>query len=363
MDTTKRRALILTALVLGGAFWFLMLVQEILMPFLVGLVLAYLLNPLVEQLEDWGVPRPLASALPVGTAISLLVLALVLGVPMIIDQMASFLQRLPVYLMTLQHFVIPTKLSKMMHLQLSVEALLKPLGMIGAKGAEVTLQALQKTVSGVAWLFNVGMLMVMTPMVAFYLLMDWRDVMNKALMQLPKAWRKETVVVAREIDTKLAAYLRGTLAVCASLAAFYAMALTNLGWVASMMSGKDLGGLEMGWAIGLMTGLLAFFPVIGAVVGVSTMLAVALVQYQLLVWEPYALIGVIFLVGQTLEGYVLVPLLVGQRVGLHPLWVLFALLAGGVLGGITGMLAAVPVAVVLSIILPRLLTAWRDAVH
>jgi predicted PurR-regulated permease PerM len=235
--------------------------------------------------------------------------------------------------------------------------------MLGAKGAEVTVQALQKTISGVAWLINVGMLVVMTPMVAFYLLMDWRSVMDKALNLLPRKWRKETVNIAGEIDTKLAAYLRGTLAVCASLAAFYAMALTNIGWIASAMSGHKLDGLEMGWAIGLMTGFLGFFPVIGATVGVCTMLAVALVQYQLLVWEPYALIGIVFVVGQFLEGYVLTPLLVGNRVGLHPLWVLFALLAGGALNGITGMLMAIPLAVVLSVILPRILNEWRNAVR
>lgn len=363
MDQNKRRALVLTAVVLGGAFWFLVLVQSILMPFVVGLVLAYLLNPLVQQLEDWGVPRPLASVIPVVTAIFLIVLGLVLGLPMVVDQMASFLQRLPVYLMTLQHFVIPSKLSKLVPLQLSVEALLKPLGMFGAKGAEMTLQALQKTISGVAWLVNVGMLVVMTPLVSFYLLMDWQAIVDKALVQLPRKWRKETVTLAKEIDTKLAAYLRGTLAVCATLAAFYAMALTNIGWIASLMSGHTLDNLEMGWAIGLMTGFLAFFPVIGSFIGVSTMLAVALVQYQLLVWEPYALIGVIFFIGQTLESYVLTPLLIGQRVGLHPLWVMFALLAGGALGGITGMLAAIPVAVVLSVVLPRVLTAWREAVN
>jgi predicted PurR-regulated permease PerM len=362
MDKTQRRALILTALVLGGGIWFLNAVSAILLPFLVGLVLAYLLNPTVSCLHRYGVPRSLGAAMLVASAISLLVTALVLGAPLLIEQLASFIQRLPVYLMTLQHFVVPDKLSKFIHLQLTVDALLKPLGMIGARGAEWTMQALQKVVGGVAWLVNVGLLIVMTPMVAFYLLIDWPTLHDKIMEQLPRRWRKPTNEMWHEIDTKLDAYLRGTMGVCAGLALYYAVALSSLGWMASLLAGKPVDTMELGWAIGLATGFLAFLPVIGGTVGVGTMLAVALVQYQLQLWEPYALIGAIFMLGQVLEGYVLTPLLVGQRVGLHPLWVIFALLAGGTLGGITGMLLAIPVAVVVSVTLPRVLRTWRAAV-
>lgn len=362
MDRTQRRALILTALVLGGGVWFLHAVSEILLPFLVGLVLAYLLNPMVTCLNRLGVPRSLGAAILVASAISLLVVALVLGMPLLIDQLASFVQRLPVYLMTLQHFVIPEKMSKSIHLQLTLDALLKPLGMIGARGAEWTMQTLQKVVGGVAWLVNVGLLIVMTPMVAFYLLIDWPALHDRIMTQLPRRWRKPTQEMWLEIDAKLDAYLRGTMGVCAGLALFYAVALSGLGWMATLLSGDKVAPLELGWAIGLATGFLAFLPVIGGTVGVGTMLAVALVQYQLQTWEPYVLIAGIFMLGQVIEGYVLTPLLVGNRVGLHPLWVIFALLAGGTLGGITGMLLAIPVAVVVSVTLPRVLRAWRSAV-
>lgn len=352
----------MTAIVLGGGFLFLQAVSSILLPFIVGLMLAYLINPLVVRLEKWGMPRPIASVLPVSLAVSGLVLLLVLGVPLLLEQLTSFAQRLPVYLMTLQHFVLPNKLAKIFHVQLTVDALLRPLGAIGAQGAEWTANALQKTMNGVAWLVNIVMLVLMTPVVAFYLLMDWPTVVSKTLKQLPKSWRGETEVIAAEIDVKLAAYLRGTMGVCLSMGIFYALGLTLLGPMASWLSGAEVNSLELGWAIGLATGLMAFLPVIGATTGFLLMMVVALMQYQLQMWEPYVLIAGIFMIGQFLEGYVFSPLLVGNRVGLHPVWVIFALLAGGTLGGITGMLLAVPVAVVVSVVLPRVMRVWRASV-
>lgn len=362
MDARQRRGLVLTAIVLGGSFLFLQAVSNILLPFIVGLALAYLLNPVVVRLEQLGLPRPLASVLPVSFAVSLIVLALVLGVPLLLEQLTSFAQRLPVYLMTLQHFVLPDKLAKIMHVQLTVDALLKPLGAIGAQGAEWSAKALQSTMNGVAWLMNIVMLVLMTPVVAFYLLMDWPIMMEKTLKQLPRSWRAEALVIAGEIDLKLAAYLRGTLGVCLSMGIFYAVFLSLLGPMAMLFTGADIDSLELGWAIGLITGLMAFLPVIGATTGFLLMMVVALMQYQLQVWEPYVLIVAMFMLGQFLEGYVLNPMLVGNRVGLHPVWVMFALLAGGTLDGIRGMLLALPVAVMISVLLPRFMKAWRAAI-
>jgi predicted PurR-regulated permease PerM len=290
------------------------------------------------------------------------VAGLALGVPALIDQLASFLARLPVYIMTLENFVLPEKFARNLSLQLNFDNLLKNLSMVGVRGAEVTIQALQQTLSGVAWLVNMALLVVMTPLVAFYLLVDWPSFTLSTLTQLPKRWRKTVQSIGAEIDVKMAAYLRGTLGVCLLLAIYYAVGLSLLGTVSSWLTGTSVRTLELGWAIGIMTGLLAFIPMIGATIGLGTMLAVALVQYQLQMWEPYALIIGLFFVGQFIEGNVLTPYMVGQRVGLHPLWVIFALLAGSTLGGILGMLLAIPVAVVVSVMLPRLLAQWREAI-
>ena len=358
-------AIFLTLLLVGGALLFLDSVQGILLPFVVGVVLAYLIDPLVSRLHGYGIPRSLASAMLVAAAISFLGVILVLGVPMLIEQLSSFLQRLPVYIMTLQHYVLPSKLgnlSGLLDVKLTVENLLKPLGLIGAKGAEWTVQAMQQAMSGLAWLVNITLLIVMTPVVAFYFLIDWPRISERVFLTLPKSWRKNAKQLAQEIDVKLAAYLRGTLAVCVLLGLFYAAALTGMGWLASLIAGKPIDTLEMGWAIGLLTGLLAFLPVIGGTIGILLMYGVALIQYQLQMWEPYVLLGAIYMVGQILEGYVLTPMLVGNRVGLHPLWVMFALMAGATLGGIGGMMLALPVSVVLSVLLPRVLALWRASI-
>lgn len=362
MTHQERRALILTAVVVGGTLVFLHSVSEIMLPFIVGFILAYLLNPLVVKLEKRGVPRMLASIMPVGAAVTVLLIGLGIGVPVLIDQLTSFVQRVPVYLMMLQHFVLPEKLGKVLAVDLNFNALIKPLSAFGSQGAEWTLNALQRTVSGVAWLVNLALLMLMTPVVAFYLLVDWPGLNEKLLKQMPKRWRGSLAEMMREIDHKLAAYLRGTLLVCLSMGTFYALGLSSVGYVSSLLTGQDVPGLELGWAIGAATGLMAFIPVIGATMGLLLMLGMALVQYQLVIWEPYVFIAALFFLGQFLEGYVMNPLLVGNRVGLHPVWVIFALLAGGTLAGITGMLLAVPTAVVVSTLLPHLLRQWRAAV-
>ncbi|HEX2859114.1 MAG TPA: AI-2E family transporter [Alphaproteobacteria bacterium] len=345
----------LTILIIGTAVVLLFLATQagIMLPFVVGFVLAYLLSPLVDRMTRWGLPRAIAAAVPVAFAVSLLVIGLVLGAPLLVEQLGSFVQRLPVYMVTLQHFVLPAKLAPLLgslKLQLSPDELLRPLGMVGTKGLELGIGALQKGLTGVAMLFNVLLLAVMTPLVAFYLLADWPHVTQSAIMWLPKKWRPVVAECRSEIDNKLSAYLRGVFLVCLSLGIFYAVAL------------QAVVGLELGWAIGLATGMLSFLPFIGGAVGILMMFAMALVQFQLMDWQPYIYLAVIFAIGQTLEGYVLTPKLVGNRVGLHPLWVMFALLAGGAAGGILGLLLAIPGAVVVSVVLPRVLKAWRDSV-
>jgi len=365
MQKSEQRAILLSLVLLAGLGILLHAVSEILTPFIVGLVLAYLINPIVNRLEELGLPRPLAATIPVAGAVSVIAIAMILGLPMLADQLTSFAKRLPVYLMTLEHFVLPERLGRqlggLLDLRVSTDALLRQLGLLGAKGAQWTVTALQQTLSGAMWLLNILLVIVMTPLVAFYLLMDWPSIMKKAVGQLPNRWRPNVRQAAAEIDDKLAAYLRGTLAVCLGMALYYAIALSLVGPLTTLIRGEAVAGLELAWAIGLLTGILSFLPIVGASIGAFTMLAVALVQYQLQMWEPYALILGLFVIGQTLEGYVMTPNLVGNRIGLHPLWVIFALLAGGALGGILGMLAAIPVAVIISVLLPRLMKLWRES--
>jgi len=336
-----------------------LLVREILTPFVVGLVLAYMLNPMVTWLTDKGLPRAVAALIPVLIAASGLALALFWLIPLLVDQITTFATRLPMYLSTLERYAIPERLGQVMELNLDPRSILRQLGLLSSKGAALTVQALQQTLSGAVWLFNMLLLIIMTPLVAYYLMMDWPRITEGSLGQLPQRWHAEVMHIMHEIDVKLSAYLRGTFLVCLCMGLYYAVALNLVGPLASWMSGESVPMMELAWAIGFLTGILAFLPVIGASIGAMMMVMVALLQYQLQMWEPYALIFGIFVLGQTLEGYVMTPTLVGNRVGLHPLWVIFALLAGGALAGIAGMLAALPVAVIVSVILPRVLAAWR----
>ena len=348
-----KRGLTLTLLILGVFALFIVAVKNILMPFAIGLILAYLLNPVANWLERrLRLPRELAAALPVTLAVGLLVGGLAMGVPLLIDQLQSFVQRLPVYLMMLEHFVLPARLAEYvgeLRDNLTVDNLLRTAGIVGTRGLELSINALQRGYTGVAAAFDFLLLLVMTPLVAFYLILDWPHMQIHGLDWMPKPWRTPVREMLIEINVKLGAYLRGMILVMLMLGGFYAIALEIL-------------GLEMGWAIGLVTGLLGFLPVIGAVVGVSLMFAVALVQFQLMTWEPYVALVVIYAAGQVLESYVLTPRLVGNNVGLHPLWVIFALLAGGAIAGVLGMLAALPAAVVVSVVLPRVLSTWQKSI-
>jgi predicted PurR-regulated permease PerM len=339
---------LLTVVVLGGSVAFLIACKAMLAPFIAGLILAYLISPIVGGLTRIGMPRSLAAALPVALALVALGVLVALGLPLLIEQLALFAAKLPGYLNTLQTSVVPPGLARTLHLRnFNNDVLLKSLGFLGTESAGWMLTSMQKLYSGAVTAFNMLLLVVMTPLVAFYLLHDWPDLPNRVINTLPRRWRPESRQMVHEIDLRLAAYLRGQLAVCAVLAMYYAIAL-------------ELIGLELGWALGIMAGLLAFIPVVGALVAVSTMMLMVLVQYQLVGWEPYALVLAIYAAGNMLESSILVPALVGRQVGLHPVWVIFALLAGGELGGILGMLLAVPAAVIVSVALPRLIRAWHE---
>lgn len=329
----------------------LMVSQAVLTPFVAGLVLAYVLSPMVGWMERLGIPRSLASALPVAIVIIVLGVASAFAVPLLAEQLAAFVQKLPAYINQLQQALISPKMARLLHLKMfNKDVFVGLLGTVGNDSATWLATNLTRLYSGAVAAFNISMLVVMTPLVAFYLMHDWPELQPRLMAALPRGWRKTATSMVATIDERLSAYLRGQLLVCVSLGLFYATAL-------------ELAGLELGWALGMLTGLLAFIPVMGAMVAVLSVLAMALVQYQLGAWEPYAVILAIYVVGQMLEGSVLVPVLVGNKVGLHPVWVIFALLVGWEMMGIMGTLLAIPMAVVVSVALPYLLAAWHRSVN
>ncbi len=340
----------LTGVIVGLLALMLVMSQPILTPFVAGLVLAYILSPLVERLERAGLPRSLASALPVAMAIVILGVALALLLPLLSDQVTNFVRKLPGYMTELQNSVLPKAWVRKLQLtSLNTDAVLRMFGVMGGDSATWVATNLSRLYSGAVATFNLFTLVIMTPLVAFYLVHDWPELEPRLLKALPKKWKSTVVEMVDKVDVRLSAYLRGQLLVCLISGVFYGTAL-------------ELIGLELGWALGLMAGVLVFIPVIGAMIAVVGMFAMALVQYQLTAWEPYAAVAGIYVLGQVLEGSVLTPLLVGNRVGLHPVWVIFALMLGGEIAGITGMLLAIPLAVIVSVILPYVIAGWHKSV-
>jgi predicted PurR-regulated permease PerM len=325
------------AVILVAFILFLVVLSDILLPFVLGMAVAYFLDPVADRLEEAGVNRSLATAFIIGVFVLLVILATMLLVPVLIDQILGLLKRLPGYITSLQEFLMPiidrfidvTALKQNEEFQKTVS---------GYAGQAVkTLGSLSTNiVGGGLALVNIVTLLVITPVVAFYLLRDWDHIVDKVNSWLPRKNATEIRVLSKEIDDVLAGFVRGQSTVCLILATYYGIALM-------------ITGLEFGLVIGIVTGLISFIPFVGAIIGFIASVGVALFQF----WPDFfmiGIVGVIFVVGQVLEGYVLTPNLVGEKVGLHPVWVMFGLLAGGSLFGFVGVLIAVPMAAVVGVL-------------
>lgn len=337
MLSDSRSWLGLAALVLLG--WLIHQLQPVLMPFLVSLLLAYLGDPLVDRLEARGLSRSWA-VVAVFSLFSLILLAMLLVLlPLLGKQLVRLYELAPQMLDWLQGTALPwaqqqfglrADFWRFDRLKaLFTEHLGQATDIAGILLAQVTSSSLAL----LAWLGN----LLLIPVVSFYLLRDW-DVMLAHLRNLlPRKREGLVVLLAGECHEVLGAFLRGQLLVMLALALVYAGGLMAI-------------GLELGLLIGLLAGLASIVPYMGFVVGIGAALVAALFQFGL-DWYPLLGVLVVFTVGQLLEGMWLTPLLVGDRIGLHPVAVIFAILAGGQLFGFTGVLLALPVAAVIMVLL------------
>ncbi len=314
----------------------LWLLSDILLPFIAGLAIAYLLTPLTDRLERAGVNR-LVGALTIITLVVLIIILMILMVaPLIGSQLGSFIDNIPGYVNKLRAVISdPSRpwVQKLVGAGLNSD---KGISDLVTQGAGWLTAALKSLWSGGSALISVFSLVVVTPVVAFYLLYDWHKMIRVVDSWIPLRQRDTVRGLAREIDAAIAGFVRGQSAVCLILGTFYAIALT-------------LAGLNFGLLIGLISGLITFIPYVGSMTGLILSLGVAVAQF----WPDYtwiAMILSIFLVGQFLEGNVLSPKLVGESVGLHPVWLIFALLAFGYLFGFVGLLVAVPLAATIGVL-------------
>lgn len=328
---------------------FLYVLHPILSPFLVGILLAYLADPLVDKLEKWKLSRTWGVVVVFALFTLLLVLALLVVIPMLAKQLVSLYQMAPQMLDWLQHTALPwvqTRLGlaegfwKFDQIKAAISS------HMGQTTDVVGVILSQATASGLAlmaWLAN----FVLIPVVAFYLLRDWDLMMAKIRSLLPRQREGQIVRLAGECHEVLGAFVRGQLLVMLALGVIYA-------------TGLMLVGLQLGLLIGVVAGLAAIVPYMGFVIGIGSAIIAGLFQFGL---DPFYLIAIVavFMIGQALEGMVLTPLLVGDRIGLHPVAVIFAILAGGELFGFTGVLLALPVAAVIMVLVRHMHDLYKES--
>ncbi len=325
----------------------LWLLSDILLPFVAGLAIAYLLTPVTDRIESLGVNRLAAALLIITLVVMTIVLLILLVAPVVGGQLTSFIDNIPGYVTRLQSLLSdPSRpwIQKALGASFNAD---KSIGDLVTQGVGWLTSFLKSLWSGGRALVSLFSLVVVTPVVAFYLIYDWHRMIRSADSWVPVQQRDAVRRLAREIDAAIAGFVRGQTAVCLILGSFYAVALT-------------LSGLNFGLLIGLISGVITFIPYVGSMTGLILALGVAVAQF----WPQYSSILMvlgIFLVGQFLEGNLLAPKLVGQSVGLHPVWLIFALLAFGYLFGFVGLLVAVPLAATIGVLVRFALQRYRES--
>jgi predicted PurR-regulated permease PerM len=327
---------------------FLWLFSSILLPFVAGMALAYFLDPVADRLERIGLSRMMATAVILLSFIVLLVIALIIIVPSLVGQAADFAQKVPGYVTQLQHMITDS------NSHLVPEWLKAQMGNIkdnlskyvGEGVSFIASLFVQIWASGKA-LVDVLSLLVITPVVAFYLLLDWDNMVAKLDNWVPRDYVATVRDLAGQMNDAIAGFVRGQGTICLILAIFYGTSLS-------------LAGLNFGLLIGIMSGVISFIPYLGSLTGFILSVGIALVQF----WPDYPwilLIAGIFVFGQFVDGYILQPKLIGEKVGLHPVWLMFALLAFGALFGFVGLLVAVPASASIAVLVRYAISRYLES--
>jgi predicted PurR-regulated permease PerM len=322
------------------------LFASILLPFVLGALIAYLLDPLADRLEAVGVPRSLAAVLLVLAMLALIVAFFLLLYPLILAQLSILISLVPQYIRALSELIQESLL--WLEERLGPEFVDQRLRQLALNQVNTMLAWLTGTIAtvvgGGVQLFNVLMVVVVTPIVAFYLLRDWPRMVASIESWVPRRYVGTVREIAREIDRILSAWVRGQALVCLIFALFYAVALTAA-------------GLQLGLIVGLTAGLISFIPYVGTLTGFVIGVGMAMAQFT--DWRDVVLIAGIFVFGNIIEGYVIYPRLLGERVELHAVWILFALFAGGAVLGFIGVLLAVPIAAAIGVVARYWLKRYR----
>ncbi|QFT93434.1 AI-2 transport protein TqsA [Roseovarius sp. THAF9] len=309
--------------------WFL---GDVILPFVLGGAVAYFLDPIADKIERLGASRAIAVTIITLVGLCIFVIMVLLVIPTLVNQTANLIDIAPQLFNDLQNF-LTTRFPDLVDQDSTLRQSLASLGStIQERGGQVV----ETVLASVGSLVNVMVLLVIVPVVAFYLLYDWDRMVAEIDRLLPREHAPVIRRLAREIDQTLASFIRGMGTVCLILGTYYAVALM-------------LVGLQFGLVVGAFAGFVTFIPYVGAILGGALAIGLALFQF----WGDWLSIGLvagIFVLGQVVEGNILTPKLVGNSVGLHPVWLIFALSVFGALFGFVGMLVAVPVAAAIGVL-------------
>lgn len=325
----------------------LYILSPILLPFVAGMAIAYIFDPLCDWLEKKGASRLIATIL-ITTIIGLLFIGVLIGlVPLIVNQLTSLLHNLPDMIRRLQQFIEPfyVQFQDRFHLP-SLDGLISTSAGNAGSGVQLITGALSSVLLQGLALANLLSLLFITPVVAFYLLRDWDHFTGKVDQLLPRKHAQTIRALIQEINELLAGFARGQASVCAILALFYGVGYLSV-------------GVPFGFAIGIIAGLLSFIPYVGSAIGIILAILASLLSDH--IWLTIGLAIGIFITGQVMEGNFLTPKLVGDRVRLHPVWVIFALLAFGSLFGFVGLLLAVPAAAVIGALVRFAIRQYQES--
>jgi predicted PurR-regulated permease PerM len=350
------RQILIWAVALAAFLYVLHILGSLVTPFATGIALGYLLDPIVRRLERIGLNRLAASLLILGAFVFVVVALLVLVAPILGNQLVGFTQNLPGYVVRLQALAVDEGNSLVARYggawrdslglgnSLSTEQIQKSIGDFVTQGAQWLLNAVQSIASGGAAVVSFFSFLVVMPVVAFYILVDWNKMTATLDSWLPLDHRDALRAIASEINDALAGFIRGQSLVCLFDGLWYGIGLTLI-------------GLDFGFLIGVIAGLLSFIPYVGSLTALILSLGVALVQG----WPSVKLLVLALAVvsaGLFLEANVLAPKLVGRSIGLHPVWLMFALFVFGGLYGFTGLLIAVPTAAALGVLARHLISLY-----
>ncbi len=325
---------------------FLWGLQAVLFPFVLGLAVAYLLNPTVNALGDRGLNRSAASVLILGGFVVIVtLLALAIG-PVVYKELAQLSDDIPSYAEKAESILAPYIDQIRDYVGKARNGEVDGVAKYAGSAAAASKTILSGVMAGGAAITGFISFLALAPIIAFYMMRDWPQMMNWLKGLYPMTYKETIEELLTKIDQKVAGFVRGQLTVAIVLAIFYALACS-------------LAGLKYGLVIGLIAGVLNIIPMLGSIVGFVLGTSVAYVQSGELMFT--GIIAGIFLFGQIVEGNFLTPKLVGESVGLHPLWVFFSLMAGGALLGITGMLIAVPVVAIIGVLIGFAIERYKES--